>query len=236
MTNPNPSTRANPIERLRMAKRVSSQLSDLEDEILLEADQEGPMRTSTNGVASDFLISSLDLRLRLSLLTENTGWASITEKELDAAQSMLLAHPDTDAAVLTVNDPQLTSVVLEPFDRRDAILVPSTTAGMTASRYTCGPGPVRTVVVEYFRTVIPRWDEIDKLPRHRGVDVKAVAQATSREAVNRLRQQNFRVVEKARARDSIGERESKYIQDLAIRLIQGDQDIVQALTDFEAER
>lgn len=233
-----PSLRVRPVNRLRLARRAAAQLADLGEDVIVEVDSEGSAREERiDGLASDFLISSLDLRIRLSLLvTGEVEDADDPGRHLSAAQALLDLYPDTDAVVIVADDEDLNCVVVEPYDRQEALLLPRGDRAESNRAPARGPAPLRSSIAQYLRSLSPTWEAVAALPLVESSGSQAIAEAAASRLLEDLRQMNYRVPEKLAARDALSQEDADFAVDLTMRLLSGQVDVVPAIQGWVDER
>ena len=232
------SLRVRPVNRLRLATRVAAQLADLGEDVIVEVDSEGSAREArTDGLASDFLISSLDLRIRLSLLvTGEVDDADDPGSHVSAALALLDLYPDTDAIVVVADDEDLNCVVVEPYDRQEALLLPRGERAESNRAPARGPAPLRSSVAQYLRSLSPAWDAVAALPLIESSNSREIAEGAALRALADLRQMNYRVPEKLVARDALSQADADFAVGLTMRLLSGQVDVVSEIQRWVDDR
>lgn len=220
--------RVRPVNRLRLARRAAAQLTDLGEDVIVEVDGEGIAREERiDGLASDFLICSLDLRIRVSLLVSGeVEGADDPVRHLSAALALLDLYPDTDAIVVVADDENLNCVIVEPYDRKNALLLPGGDRADSDRAPARGPAPLRSNVTQYLRALSPAWDAVAALPLVESSNSRQIAETAATRVLDELRHATYRVREKLDARDALSQADVDFVVDLTMRLLSGHADAV----------
>lgn len=229
--NADPILRVRPVARHRLASRVASQLAELGEDVLVEVDAEASLRNDRiAGLGSDFLITSLDLRLRLALLV--IGEVESPEDprvHASSAQALLDLYPDTDAVVVVADNSDLSSVIVEPYDRRGTLLLPSGNRTSSTQGGNLEVAPVRAVISRYLRVLSPTWDAVTRLALIESENTTELAAAAAASAFADLKASSFRVPEKRAAQNLLTRADVDYAIELAMGVLRGDVDPVSNL-------
>ena len=220
--------KVHPVNRLRLARRVASQLTDLGPDVSVEVDNEGGLEhPRPDGLGSDFIISALDLRLRVAMLVKGEASPHDDPAAHDiAAQRLLDIYPDTDAVAAVADDPELSTVIFEPYDRRDTLLLPSGSRVTPASGSASGAAPLRETVSQYLRLLTPSWDAVAALQVLEPTATREHARTGALAAFAELQAVSVRVPEKKVAQESLSSSDIDFAVGLALKALAGEVDVV----------
>ena len=209
--------------RFRHAQRVQAVLSEVDGVTSARIDDEVPLDLRNHEHRGDFLVQALDLRLRISLLVgttpENAALSTISER----AAVLLEESPDADAVVLVFDDPELTSVVVEPFDLSGAVAVP-TGEHRGQIIYSGGPAALSSVLDDYLRLLGVRWQPTTTTIAAGGHDIAELASDEVSAALDEQRQKIYRVPEKVLARDSLSEADATWLTTVVVDIARHGED------------
>lgn len=223
-----------PIRRLGLARRVARQLSDLAEDVLVEVAGEAARMVLPNSLASDFLVTSYDLEIRVSLLVSGEVDSSPSpEEHLERAQALLDLYPDTDAVVLVVGDAELTSVIVEPFDREVALRLD---AGAADGRSRARRGPLRELVQAYLRDMSPVWSAFAALPLVESTDMAQLASTAAQDALAASKHEAVRVPEKRAAQAQLSSGHAEFVAHLCVAVVQGEADPASRIAEWVETR
>jgi hypothetical protein len=187
-----------------------------------------------NSLASDFLVTSYDLEIRVSLLVSGeVDDSQSPEEHLERAQALLDLYPDTDAVVLVAGDADLTSVIVEPFDREVALRLD---AGAADGRSRARPGPLRELVQAYLRDMSPVWSAFTALPLVESADMAQLASTAARDALAANKQEAVRVPEKRAAQAQLSSADAEFVAHLCVAVVQGKVDPMDRIAEWVETR
>ena len=177
---------------------------------------------SEDSLHSDFLVTVLDLRLRISLLVGQDSSALDDPEILKAANWLLWSNTDTVACVLVTDDTSLSSRIIES-GNGIADTVHSAIEGKNQYR-----GPLRETLMAYLRRINLIWPPPPSLDACE-LQFDEAAIGTSLRALNELRDSRSPIPERKRARESLDEDDARWAARLAIAAVRG------TTVDVEAE-
>jgi hypothetical protein len=204
--------RASLAARLRMARRVAETLLPQDEDVLIEAAASGETLSGDAGrsrLRTDFLVTVLDLRIRLSLLPEESRKSLESQATLESAAHLLWEHPETLACLLVADDEELSSRIVEFGD---------------ASRggdENATIGPARQVLADYLATLRPEWPTPTPIASESPLSLEGIVMDASRHSINERRQMRARVPERTEARETLGSREVGLISELTLMALRG---------------
>lgn len=205
--------------RFKLAQRVHRVLNDLEGASSARIDDEVPTRLQDHEHRGDFLVQALDLRLRVGLLVGvSTESGTITELS-ERARALLDASPDTDAVVLVYDDEDLTSIIIEPFDRIGALTVPTGQPG--EQTYSEGPAPLRSVLDDYLRLLNVNWQPTSVAVVAAGHDIESLAEEAAIAAIGERRRRDYRVPEKRSAQATLSDSDARWLSGVVVEIARG---------------
>jgi hypothetical protein len=206
-------------------------LTDLGTDVFLDVDSEGGLeQPRVDGLASDFIVTALDLRLRIAMLVKGEVDSFENPSAHDtAAQRLLDIYPDTDAVVVVADDASLTSVIFEPFDRRDTLLLPSGARLTPTSGATPSAAPLRAAVSQYLRLLTPSWDAVAALRVLEPSASREHAGDGASEAYREIQSARVRVREKRLAQEALRPSDIDFAVGLAVGALAGGADVAQEI-------
>lgn len=215
--------RRGPVARLALTRRVVAALDPLEGADI-DADVENPAlpqaATSTPLLRTDLLIRALDLRMRLALLPGANSTELATDDVLAAGLSMLISNPETASVVVVADDAELTCRIIEPFDRRDAVVSAEASETDAVSPRS---GPVATVLRAYLRQINPGWEPPPRIGQV-STDIDAVALLVAQDSLAKLQSQRKNTPEWREARLALDDDDAAWVRDLALSIVLKERD------------
>ena len=205
------------VQRMRLARRVADTLLPQEDNVTVTAATTDDVLAgvvSEDSLHSDFLVTVLDLRLRISLLVGRDSSALDDPEILKAANWLLWSNTNTVACVLVTDDTSLSSRIIES-GNGIADTVHSAIEGKNQYR-----GPLRETLMAYLRRINLIWPPPPSLDV-RELQFDEAAIGTSLRALDELRDSRSPIPERKRARESLGEDDARWAARLAIAAVRG---------------
>ena len=202
------------VQRMRMARRVADVLLPLEGDVSLEAASAADVLAGPADslpLQADFVLTALDLMLQLSLLVGRSSEDLNDAAVLEAANSLLWAHPQSAACVLIADDEPLTSRIVEWGDT--VIDGPQSAIVSSIPKQ----GPLRETITAYLSTINLQWPEPSSLlSTHQLAFDEAASQAAIDALAEHKKMRRSPVPERAQARASLGDKDAKWATRIAL--------------------
>ncbi len=207
--------------RLRLARRVADVLLPQPEDVLVEASGSAERIAGESHepeLQTDFLVSVLDLRIRVALLPGLGADMLRDAATLEAAAKLLWSNPETLACMIVADDEQLSAVIVEFGDLSE----------QAASLWRqAGPEPVRVVLNSYLATLRPAWPDPASLDGADSVSLEGLVDQSSVANIGERGRKRSQVEERKLAREQLGSRESRFIASLTLDVLKG------KATDFD---
>jgi len=144
------------------------------------------------------LVQDLDAAVLITVLTGADPVGLLTAPAVAHACGALLAkHPDAADVAVALADEEWTAVVITPAFAGRAVETPS--GGLSEPRVATQPLPLLDALLKHFDVHATRWNETERVQFDRDpVDVRALAAAASRAAVDRVVAEGRRAVTPAK--------------------------------------
>jgi len=213
------------VQRMRLARRVADTLLPQEGDVTVAAattDDVLAGAVSEDSLHSDFLVTVLDLRLRISLLVGRDSSALDDPEILKAANWLLWSNTDTVACIVVADDTSLSSRIIES---GDGIVDTVHSAIKGKKQYR---GSLRETLMAYIRRINLTWPPPPSLDA-RELQFDEAAIEASRRALDELRDSRSPIPERKRAKESLDENDARWAARLAIAAVRG------TTVDVEAE-
>lgn len=205
--------------RYGLARRVQEILQHLEDVESLKLESAATL-DGGDYETGDFILQALDLRITILLMVlQAAGQGELSLALGHRAESIFDLSPNTDAVVFVFDDSDLTSVIIEPFDRPGVVTVPSGLRG--AQTVTVGPAPLATAIQEYLSLLHIQWPPQSSTLSSRSIDLEETIRDAAAASLAEQRSQRPRVPEKIAARDSLNAEDEKWSSDLVSHIMRG---------------
>jgi hypothetical protein len=204
------------VQRMRLARRVADALLPQEGDVVLAAATAPDVLTGSvyeGSLHTDFLLTALDLQMRVSLLVGRDQTALQDPETLREADLLLWSNPESFACLLVADDESLTSRIVEASDMgqrrpRSAVVRRSLTTG-----------PLQEIVAAYLRTISLEWSEPTSLPSNDDVSFDEEARKASLDSLNTRRRARSPIPERRKARESLSENDARWASSIALAAI-----------------
>ena len=204
------------VQRMRLARRVAEALLPQEGDVVLAAASTaevlaGPVYEGS--LHTDFLLTTLDLQMRVALIVGQDRTALLNSELLKEANLLLWSNPESFACILVADDEPLTSRIVEAGDTieerpQSAVL-----------RHLRKIGPLREIVTAYLRSINPGWPEPTNVMNQNFVAFDQAAKRASLETLSVRRGARSPIPERKQARDSLSEDDAVWAAELALAAI-----------------
>jgi hypothetical protein len=213
MTDDHPSA----VARVQMAYRVRQALAHQESDVLVTVVHSGDVLSgqdeseTSNG---DFIVTALDLRVRLLLLVGQASDRLRAQDNLVRAQKLLWSNPDTFACVLVADDDDLTCDVVDSneFSSRRS----------SSERSHAMQGPLESTLRSFLQPFALTWDAPALLSRNLVLNLPEVAALCAQQALAERHSSRSPIPERSRARRELDSRDADRAAELALRIIAGE--------------
>lgn len=230
--------RRGPLARLALTRRVVAALDPLEGADIA-ADVENPAlpltATSTPLLRTDLMIRALDLRIRVALLPGADASELGTDDVLTAGLTILVNNPETASVVVVADDAELTCRIIEPFDRRDAVVSADASETDPVSPRS---GRVGAVLRAYLQQINPTWEPPPRIgPLSK--EIESVALQIARTSLAALQSKRKNTPEWREARLALDDEDAAWLRDLALSVVLRERDpeaIITALDERAGRR
>lgn len=210
------------VTRMRLARRAAQALLPQEGDVLIEAQTSGDPLSGDKVeslLRTDFLITVLDLRVRVALLPGSHDSSILFSPDVEqAATKLLWDNPETLACLLVADDESLSSRIIE-FGEAEV------NGDVEAAREV---RPIREQVGDYFARLRPSWPPPPPLGSSDNLSFEEVMIHSAQEAVSARKAMASRVDERKRARAELSHRDSSGIADLIRMVIRREDDAFSA--------
>lgn len=197
--------------RMQLARRVSDAILPQDDDVTIVATDPSAVLVSADTVdalRSDFIITVLDLRIRVVLLP-GTGPAGLNTRVVSEGVARLLwNHPETVAVLLVCDDENLSSRVVE------AISSP-------AAQDTELSGTLRGVLANYVATLKPAWPPPPEIDTTTALSLDEVVRVVTAENLAARRAINTTIEQRRTARASLDDADQQWLEDAVRQVLLG---------------
>lgn len=201
--------------RMRLARRVADALLPQDDDVLVEAVATADTLTGEtvgSALRTDFLVTVLDLRVRVALLPGRGADTLLANETLDAAAKLLWDHPESLACLLVADDEPLSSRLVE---------FSELSAGSRDSAPVAAVGTVREVLADYLATLRPVWPPPPTISASSSVSFEGVLNDASAQGVAGRKALRSTIAERKDARTSLSKDDQRFISRLASLVLLG---------------
>lgn len=206
------------VKRMRLARRIADALLPQPDGVILEALSRTEVLSSApealDAPTADFILSLLDMKIRLVLLVGQASDSLYESASVDMATAVLRQHADTIACALVADDEVLSTRLVESGETSEVI------ASQAGARETL-IGPLRPMIEEYFRLIDPSWPAAPSVLPHGQLDYEEVARQAGQDAMEERRRVPGRVTERQLAREKLSDADADWAVSVSMRIASG---------------
>jgi len=223
------------VTRMRLARRVADALLPQPDGVRLEAVSPTEVLGRGSDVAdppaADFILSLLDLKIRLLLLAGQPSHALQTTASLKQAEELLRENADTIACALVADDQVLSTRLVESGESAQVI------ASQAGGPFDAQIGPVRAVIEDYLRIIDPNWPATPSVLVKSDLNYEEVAQRAAQEATENRREMRGSVDERQSARKNLSDVDASWAASVSLRVAGGEQiDLLSVLEESQGDK